>query len=78
MTGALTRLASPGLVSGWAGRAIGVFPYVFIRVNSDCYAARVNEVRMLSNFAQDDHLPKGAKLLPGLKKENFLFSAPFY
>ena len=79
MTVALTRLASPGPVSGWVGRAIGVFTYVFIRENSDGCAARVNEVPMSSNFAQGDYLSKGTKLSPGLKEmKNFLFSAPHY
>ena len=68
MTVALTRLASPGPVSDWVGRAIGVFPYVFIRENSDCCAAQVNEVRMLSNFVQGDYLPKRTLLSPGLKE----------
>ena len=71
---ALTRLASLGPVSGPAVRAIGVFPCMLIRGNSDCCAARVNEVRMLSNFAQGGYLPKGTKLSPGLKeRKNFFF-----
>ena len=52
MTVALAKLASPGPVSGWVGRAIEIFPYVLIRENSDRCAARVSDIRMLSNFAQ--------------------------
>ena len=59
MTVAPAKLASPGPVSGWVGRAIGIFPYVFIRENSDCCAAWVSDVQMLSNFAQVVTLPKG-------------------
>ena len=77
MTVVLAKLASPGPVSVWVGRAIGIFPYVFIRENSDCCAARVNDVRMLSNFAQIDNLPKGTKLSPGLTKNTkFIFCLP--
>ena len=74
MTAALTRLASPVPVSAWVGRAIGVFPYVFTRENSECCAAWVSEVQMLSNFAQGDYLPKGKNSSPGLKeRRNFYF-----
>ena len=62
MAVATAELASPGPVYGWVGRAIGVFPYVFVRENSDCCAARVSEVRMLSDVAQVDSLPKGTIL----------------
>ena len=77
MTVALAKLASPGPVSGWVGRAIGIFPDVLIRENSDCCAARVSVVRMLSNLAQVDNLPKGTKLLSGLTKNTeFIFCVP--
>ena len=50
---------------------------MFIRENSDCCAACVNEVQTLSNFTWGDYLPKGAKLSPDLKewkKKLFIFS----
>ena len=80
MTVALAKLASPGPFSSWVGRAIGIFPYVLIRENSDCCAARVSDVRILSNFAQVDNLPKGTKLSSGLTKKNtkFIFCLPPY
>ena len=43
MTVALTKLASPGPVYCTAVWAVGVFPYMLIRENLDCFAARVNE-----------------------------------
>ena len=75
MTVALIKLASPDPVSARVGRAIGVFHYMLIREDSDCYAARVNEVRIVQSFAQDDYLPKETKLSPGLTntKLNFPF-----
>ena len=79
LTVALAKLASPGPVSGWVDRAIGNFPYVFISENSDCFAARVSDVRMLSNCAQVDNLPKGAKLSPCLTKNmKLIFYVPPY
>ena len=75
MAVALIELASPGPVFERVGWAIGVFPYMFIRENSEYYAARVNEVRMVSNFAQGDYLPKGTKLSPGLTKIRNLYFA---
>ena len=79
MTVALIKLASPGPVSDRVGRAIGVFPYMLIRENLYCYAARVNQVRMVSNFAQGDYLPKGTKLSSGLTKNTkFIFCLPAY
>ena len=79
MTVALAKLASPGSVSSQVGRAIRIFPYVFIRENSDCYAAWVSDVWMLSNFAQVNNLPRGTKLSPGLTKYmKFMFCLPQY
>ena len=75
MTVALPNLASPDPVSGWVGRAIEIFSYVFIRENSDCCAARANDVRMLANFAQVDNLPLGRKLSPVLTKKRKLYFA---
>ena len=58
---------------------MGVFPYVFIRENSDCCVARVSKVRMLSNFAQVDNLPKVTILSPDLtKKHEVYIQGPFY
>ena len=76
MTVDLTRLTSPDPVCCQAGRAIAIFPYVLIRENSDCYATLVDEVRMPSNFAQGDYLPKGTKLSPGLKERIFFQHHP--
>ena len=76
MTVALIKLASLGPDSGRVGRAIGVFPYMLIRENSDCYAVWVNEVQMVSIFAQDNYLAKGTKLSPGLKNTTFIFCLP--
>ena len=73
VTVSLAMLANPGPVSGWMGQAIGIFPYVFTRENSNCYAAWVSVVRMLLNFANVDNLPKGTKLSPGLKNTKFIF-----
>ena len=56
---ALSKLAIPGPVFG---RAIGIFPYVFERENSDCCAALVSDARMLSNCGQVVNLPKGTIL----------------
>ena len=78
MTVALIKLASLGPDSGRVGRAIGVFPYMLIRENSDCYAARVNEVQMVSIFAQDNYLAKGTKLSPGLKKYEIYILPSFH
>ena len=76
MTVALAKLASPGLVSGWVGWAIRIFPYVFIRENSNCCVAWASDVRMLSNFAQVNNPPKGAKLPPGLTKKYEVYILP--
>ena len=75
-TVSLAKLASPGPVSGWVGRAIGIFPFVLIWENSDCCAARVNDVRMLSNFVQVADLPKGTKVSPGLTKKYKIYILP--
>ena len=53
-----------------------VFPYVFIRENSDYCAARVSEVRELTNFAQVYNLPKEAILSPGLTKKCEIYILP--